>query len=288
MGDRSTEARHAEAQEYSKHFQKRATLRRMRRGNAGAHWASPFRQRRRSKLRYIADPERFLDVRNLRDRVLEAVLAELLMLDFLEQLAHFVELMGGERVLPCGKNDRVLTGCMVFIHQLDAVQDLRQSAGVAGSYGTLADDSEDVIRQLSSPLVLRNENIHVGRRRAARLFDCRENMRLFEFFLVIVFAERSKHRRRAAEQLGIEFARLGAQFRGRDAIDEDRAADDAVLAHQVFDRANFLLLFFLARFGLSGCFDDFGVGSGQQEASAGGDDKTAASVVEFSHGRFLL
>src|SRR5208283_2693431 len=114
---------------------------------------------------------------------------------------------------------------------------MRQRLGVAGCYRSFADHSKDVIREFAAPLVLGDEHIDISRRRAAGLPDRRENMRLFEFLLVIVLAEGAKHHCRATEQIGIEARGLCPQFRGHVTIDENGAANDTMFAHQVFDRA---------------------------------------------------
>ena len=49
--------------------------------------------RQRGKLRDVGNAERLFDASDLRHGVFKSILAELLMLDCLEQLAHFVELM---------------------------------------------------------------------------------------------------------------------------------------------------------------------------------------------------
>jgi len=93
MRDRSAEARQSEAQEHPEHFQKGTSSLRGRGPGFGAHKGSPLRRRGR-ELGNVSDSERLFDLCDLRHRVLEAVLAELLMLDFLEKVAHLVELAG--------------------------------------------------------------------------------------------------------------------------------------------------------------------------------------------------
>ena len=95
-------------------------------------------------------------------------------------------------------------------------------------------------------------------------------LRLLELFLVIVLAEGAKQRRRATEQIWIEARRLRPQLRGRVAIDEDGATKDAMLAHQIFDRADFLfVVVILFRFG---GLNFLIVCSRQNEPRASGDD----------------
>ena len=73
----------------------------------------------------IANSQDVFDLRDLRYSVLETVFAKLLVLDFLEEVAHFVKLMGRERFLPCREYDRVFASRMVLIHELHAIQNLR-------------------------------------------------------------------------------------------------------------------------------------------------------------------
>ena len=57
-----------------------------------------------------------------------------------------------------------------------------------------------------------------------------------------------------------------------------------MLAHQVFDRADFLFIVVM----LFRCSSNLGMCSRQREPRAGGDDQTAARIVEFDHLRLLL
>ena len=110
-------------------------------------------------------------------------------------------------------------------------------------------------------------------------------MRLFEFFLVIVLAEVAKHHCCAAEQVWIDARRFRPQLRGHVSIDEDGPANDAMLAHQVFDRADFLFFVFVAFYGGP---NNLRVGPCEHESCTCDDDQTAAAVVEFDHLRLLL
>jgi hypothetical protein len=57
-----------------------------------------------------------------------------------------------------------------------------------------------------------------------------------------------------------------------------------MLAHQVFDRADFLFVVVM----LFGGPNDLMAGSRQHEPRASGDDQTAARIVKFDHLRLLL
>ena len=98
---------------------------------------------------------------------------------------------------------------------------------------------------------------------------------------MIVFTKRAEHRGRAAKKVGIKTRWRSAQLRSHLSVYEDRTSDDAVLAHQVFYRADLLLVFFLARFGFLIRLDEFGVGPRQQETDTRRGENTAAAVVKY-------
>src|SRR5208337_2734896 len=90
-----------------------------------------------------------------------------------------------------------------------------------------------------------DKNIDIGHRRPAGLLDRREDVRLFELFLMIVLAKIAEQQRRAAEYVRINVGRFRSQLHGGFPIDEDGTTNDAMLAHQVFDRADLLFAVFV-------------------------------------------
>ena len=94
MRDWAIKTRHPKSKEHPKHFEKE---RRSFEGVASMSaliMASRLRRRGCGESRNVGKAERLFDMRDLRHGVFKAVLAELLTFDFLELVAHFVELMG--------------------------------------------------------------------------------------------------------------------------------------------------------------------------------------------------
>ena len=88
MRDRPAEARHPEPQKHEQHFEERPPARRTGFKNFFAYGRSScLGRRRRGKLREVGKPKDLLDLPDLRDGILVAVLAELLALDLFKDLS---------------------------------------------------------------------------------------------------------------------------------------------------------------------------------------------------------
>src|SRR3954464_11512226 len=122
---------------------------------------------RRSERGQVAEAQRLLDLADLLDRHVEAVAAELGLLDVLELVPHLLDLMRADRFLPGRKQDRVLPRRMMLIHQLEALQRVRHRLIVKGrAVGRIQHIADD----LPAPLVLGQQHIYQRRRGPARLF----------------------------------------------------------------------------------------------------------------------
>src|SRR4051794_18933013 len=77
---------------------------------------------RRGELREIGQAKHLFNLADLFDGILIAVLAELLVLDVLEPLAHVAKLALRERRLPGWENDGVFAGGMVLIHPHECLE----------------------------------------------------------------------------------------------------------------------------------------------------------------------
>ena len=95
---------------------------------------------------------------------------------------------------------------------------------------------------LASLAMLFDQHVDVPRRRTARLLYLWKDVFFFQLLLVIVLAERLHQGGRALQRRKVDLA-APAQPPGTGAIDENRTADDAVLAHQIFDSADIAFLF---------------------------------------------
>jgi hypothetical protein len=111
-----------------------------------------------SESRNVGDAKRLFNASDLRYGVFKPVLAELLMFDFFELLAHLVEFMGRERIFPRRKHKRVLARGVMFVHQLDTIQSARQRFSVVGSNRSLGGHREHVIDDLPTTLMLRESS----------------------------------------------------------------------------------------------------------------------------------
>src|SRR5581483_8765008 len=96
--------------------------------------------RRRGELREVGKPEALLDFGDLAPRLLEAVLAELAVLDLLELLAGLGELVRRERLLPGREQVGVLPGRVVVVHQGEALEHAGERLGVAAGEAALLRD----------------------------------------------------------------------------------------------------------------------------------------------------
>ena len=91
------------------------------------------------------------------------------------------------------------------------------------------------------PIVLNDQRIDHGRRRPARFAQFREDVRLLQLALVIVLAERVEKLGGLVQRRGIHGLR-GAQPACTFAKHQNRAAQNSVFAHQVFDGADIVFL----------------------------------------------
>src|SRR6516164_4046727 len=81
--------------------------------------------------REIGKTEGLLDLRNLLDRILKAILAEGLALDAFELVAHFPELPLRKGILPGREHDRVLACGVVLVSEDEGFGDAGERLGVA-------------------------------------------------------------------------------------------------------------------------------------------------------------
>src|SRR5436309_9617597 len=88
-------------------------------------------RRRRGELRNICKAQAALDRADLLDGIFKTVLPELLVLDVLKFIVHFVELFAGHRLFPRGKDNRVFTRSMIAIHQHESFKRLSQLLAIA-------------------------------------------------------------------------------------------------------------------------------------------------------------
>lgn len=144
------------------------------------------------ELREVGQTKAPLDVADLLHGLLIAVCAELLAFDLFKLVAYLIQLLGGERLLPGGKEDRILACRVVLIHQHQRFQGLCELFGRARVYLCAPRQGEYVVGDLTPTLVLYDENIRQAGRWTARPFDRREDVRLFQLFLMLVFAEGPK------------------------------------------------------------------------------------------------
>ena len=144
----------------------------------------------RRELSDIRQIEARLDTRYVSFGILESILAELLVLYVLEFVVQLVVLVGGDRVLPCGKDDSVLARCVMLVHSHEAVKDLGEFGGIRSDLRPVSDRS-NVVGDLASAVVLLDQNVHIARGRAAPclFLDAGKEISLFEFFLVIILTE---------------------------------------------------------------------------------------------------
>src|SRR5262249_7272294 len=146
---------------------------------------------RRGKLPKIGQTEAALYVAYLAYCVIEPIVAKGLLLDFLEFIAELVVLFDGKGLFPCWKYNCVLPGCMIAVHQYKRFQCPRQSFGGC-SDGSPLGCGQDVIRNFASAQVLGNEDVRKAGRRSSGLPDCRKDIRLFQFALMVILAKDSE------------------------------------------------------------------------------------------------
>ncbi len=125
---------------------------------------------------------------------------------------------------------------MVLVHQLEGVEHPRQLLGIGRAAWR-----EQPVGDGAAALVLLQQHVDIGRGRPPGAPHFREKIGLLQLALVIVLAELAQQLRGALQRRHVRRV-AGAQPGGRCAIDQDRAPDDAVLAHQVLDRADLLVL----------------------------------------------
>ena len=112
-------------------------------------------------------------------------------------------------------------------------------------------------------------------------------MGLLEPSLVVVLAKAAEQFGGFGDRLGVDTARVAAQPGGTFPIDEECAAEHAMLAHQILDGADLLLLalfLFLTFLGREG---SAGIDGGEEQprpGRAGCDQKLSAGVNRIAHG----
>ena len=133
---------------------------------------------------------------------------------------------------------------MALVHQLEGLERAGERFGVADR--ALAGDGADIVGDLTAAIVLRDQRDDERARRALRFAQRREDVGLLEHPLVVILAEIAEQLRGFPQRLGIDGS-AGAQLGRALAIDQQSAAQDPVLAHQILDRADLFFLFWLRR-----------------------------------------
>jgi hypothetical protein len=107
-------------------------------------------------------------------------------------------------------------------------------------------DIDNVLRYLAAAIVLRREDVGIGCGLALGVPHHRKDMLLLQQALVIALAEIAKQDRGVLQRVGIDAGAALPQPLRDARIDQQRAAQHAMLAHHVFDGAGFLGVFVLA------------------------------------------
>ncbi len=122
----------------------------------------------------IGEAKRALDPVHPFRGVFKAVTAELRLLDFLEFIAHLLDLASRQNALPCRKDHRVFAGGVVLIHPHKALERARQGLGIGGGHGAACGGAKNELRDLAPPLMLFQQGIDSARRgRNLRADGCR-------------------------------------------------------------------------------------------------------------------
>jgi hypothetical protein len=153
----------------------------------------------------------------------------------------------GEVRLPGRKDDRVFARRVIAIHQNERFQRSCQRLSVGGSDAPILRHRQQISRDLPSACVLRKQNVHQFRRLSGALLHYGEDMLLFQHLLVIVLAEVAKQHTRAIERAGIQRRSVVPDLRDAFGVHEQRTAQHAMLAHQVFGGSDLWLFGFGSR-----------------------------------------
>ncbi len=134
--------------------------------------------RRRGRECGVVETHGTFDGGDLFERIIEAVFSEGLVLDVLEELSHFIALLGRKRFSPRGEYDRVLARCMLFIHEGKRFQGSRERLGAAPD--RLLGHGQDVVGDLTAALMLSEQGVDFAGSGAAGFLHGREQVGLFQ------------------------------------------------------------------------------------------------------------
>src|SRR5208283_1928123 len=148
--------------------------------------------RRRCELTQVGQAEGRFDGADLFHRIIEAVFAEHLMLDVLELIGQFVELLVGEVRLPGREYDRVFASSVVAVHQDKCLQRACQRLGVGSRDASVLGYRQQIASDLAPPGVLREKNVHELGRFSGALPHHREDVLFFQHLLMVVLTEIAK------------------------------------------------------------------------------------------------